>query len=46
VKTLQASDFKTNTTSRFLRADISITAAEAIAAVGLTNAGIQGGDVF
>jgi hypothetical protein len=46
VKTLQASDFKTNTASRFLRADISITAAEAIAAVGLTNAGIQGGDVF
>jgi hypothetical protein len=46
VKTLQASDFKTNTTSRFLRADISITAAEAIAAVGLTNAGISGGDVF
>jgi len=46
VKTLQASDFKTNTTSRFLRADISVTAAEAIAAVGLTAAGIQGGDVF
>ena len=46
VKTLQASDFKTNTTSRFLRADISITAAEAIAAVGLTAAGINGGDVF
>ena len=46
VKTLQASDFKTNTTSRFLRADISITAAEAIAAVGLTAAGIAGGDVF
>ena len=46
VKTLQSSDFKTNTTSRFLRADISVTAAEAIAAVGLTAAGIQGGDVF
>jgi len=46
VKTLQASDFKTNTASRFLRADISVTAAEAIAAVGLTAAGIQGGDVF
>jgi hypothetical protein len=46
IKTLQASDFKTNTTSRFLRADISITAAEAIAAVGLTAAGISGGDVF
>jgi len=46
IKTLQASDFKTNTTSRFLRADISITAAEAITAVGLTPAGISGGDVF
>lgn len=46
VKTLQAADFKTNTTSRFLRADFSITAAEAIAAVGLTAAGINGGDVF
>jgi hypothetical protein len=46
VKTLQASDFKTNTASRFLRADISITAAEAITAVGLTAAGISGGDVF
>jgi len=46
IKTLQASDFKTNTTSRFLRADISITAAEAITAVGLTAAGISGGDVF
>jgi hypothetical protein len=29
-----------------LRADFSITAAEAIAAVGLTNAGINGGDAF
>ncbi len=46
VKTLQASDFKPNTSSRFLRADIVVTAAEAIAAVGLTNAGINGGDVF
>jgi hypothetical protein len=46
VKTLQASDFKTNTSSRFLRADISVTAAEAIAAVGLTAAGINGADVF
>jgi hypothetical protein len=46
IKTLQASDFKTNTASRFLRADISITAAEAITAVGLTAAGISGGDVF
>ncbi len=46
VRTLQASDFKPNTASRFLRADISVTAAEAIAAVGLTNAEIRGGDVF
>jgi hypothetical protein len=46
VRTLQASDFKPNTSSRFLRADISVTAAEAIAAVGLTAAGISGGDVF
>ena len=42
VRTLQASDFKPNTSSRFLRADISVTAAEAIAAVGLTTAGILG----
>ena len=46
IRTLQASDFKPNTTSRFLRADISVTAAEAIAAVGLTPAGINGADVF
>jgi len=46
IRTLQASDFKPNTTSKFLRSDISITAAEAIAAVGLTTAGISGGDVF
>ena len=46
VKTLQASDFTTNTESRFLRASFEITASEAIAAVGLTSAGIAGGDVF
>jgi hypothetical protein len=46
VKTLKASDFKPNTASRFLRADVQVTAAEAIAAVGLTNAGISGSDVF
>ena len=46
VKTLKASDFKTTDKSRFLRADIQVTAAEAIAAVGLTNAGISGSDVF
>ena len=46
VKTLKASDFKPNTASRFLRANVEVTAAEAIAAVGLTNAGISGSDVF
>jgi hypothetical protein len=46
VKTLQAADFKPNTTSRFLRASFEVTAAEALAAVGLTAAGINGGDVF
>jgi hypothetical protein len=46
VKTLQASDFTTNTSSRFLRSTFEVTAAEAIAAVGLTAAGISGGDVF
>ncbi|MBC6367152.1 hypothetical protein [Algoriphagus sp. AK58] len=46
VKTLQASDFKPNSDSRFLRTSFEVTAAEAIAAVGLTQAQIQGGDVF
>jgi hypothetical protein len=46
VKTLKASDFKPNTASRFLRASFEVTAAEAIAAVGLTNAGVSGSDVF
>ena len=46
VKTLQASDFGPNADSRFLRASFQITATEAIAAVGLTAADIQGGDVF
>ena len=46
VKTLQASDFGPNADSRFLRASFQITATEAIAAVGLTSADIQGGDVF
>jgi hypothetical protein len=46
IKTLQKSDFAPNADSRFLRAQISITAAEAIAAVGLTSAGINGADVF
>jgi hypothetical protein len=46
VKTLQAADFKPNTETRFLRSSFEITAAEAIAAVGLTAAQIEGGDVF
>jgi hypothetical protein len=46
VKTLQPTDFKPNDNSRFLRSTFAITAAETIAAVGLTAAGIQGGDVF
>jgi len=46
VKTLQAADFKPNDNSRFLRSTFEVTAAETIAAVGLTAAGISGGDVF
>ncbi|MHA8073490.1 hypothetical protein ACRZ9O_03065 [Aquirufa sp. HETE-40SA] len=46
VKTLQAADFKPNDNTRFLRSTFEVTAAEAIAAVGLTAAGISGGDVF
>ena len=46
VKTLQSTDFQPNSDSRFLRSSFSITAAEAIAAVGLTAADIEGGDVF
>lgn len=46
VKTLQASDFKPNNDSRFLRTSFEVTAAEAISAVGLTPAKIEGGDVF
>ena len=46
VKTLQKSDFAPNSDSRFLRAGIVVTAAEAIAAVGLTAADIEGADVF
>lgn len=46
IKTLSASDFAPNSDSKFLRTSISITAAEAIAAVGLTPADIEGGDVF
>jgi hypothetical protein len=46
VKTLQASDFQPNPDSRFLRTSFEVTAAQAIAAVGLTAAQIEGGDVF
>jgi hypothetical protein len=46
VKTLQASDFATNTASRFLRASFEVTAAEAMAATGLTAATVAGGYVF
>lgn len=46
VKTLQSSDFAPNDESRFLRASFVVTAAEAFAAVGLTAAQIEGGDVF
>ncbi|MEN2281856.1 hypothetical protein AAGF08_06925 [Algoriphagus sp. SE2] len=46
IKTLSASDFAPNSESRFLRTSFVITAAEAIAAVGLTPADIEGGDVF
>jgi hypothetical protein len=46
VKTLQASDFAPNDASRFLRTSFEVSAAQAITAVGLTPAQIQGGDVF
>jgi len=46
VKTLQKSDFAPNADSRFLRAQIVVTAAEAIAAVGLKQSDIEGADVF
>jgi hypothetical protein len=46
VKTLQASDFQPNADSKFLRSSFEVTAAQAITAVGLTAAQIQGGDVF
>lgn len=46
IKTLQLSDFAPNDKSRFLRTSFEISATEAISAVGLTAADIQGGDVF
>jgi hypothetical protein len=46
VMTLTASDFTANSESRFLRTSFVVTAAEAIAAVGLTDAYLKKGDVF
>jgi len=46
VKTLQASDFKPNDNSRFLRSTFEVTAAETIGAVGFTAACLSGCDVF
>jgi hypothetical protein len=46
VKTLQASDFASNADSRFLRSSFQVTATEALAAVKLSAAEINGGDVF
>ncbi|MHA7131542.1 hypothetical protein [Algoriphagus namhaensis] len=46
VRTLQASDFAPNSESRFLRTSFSIPALEAIQALGLTPADIEGGDAF
>jgi len=46
VKTLTAADFAPNDASRFLRASFEITANEAMEALGLTAADIDGGDNF
>ena len=46
VATLQKSDFAPNSESRFLRTSFQISAADAIAAVGLSFEDIEGGDVF
>ncbi|WP_296701102.1 hypothetical protein [Algoriphagus sp.] len=46
IKTLSAADFTSNTESRFLRTSFEISAVEAISAVGLTPADIEGGDTF
>lgn len=46
VKTLQKTDFAPNDQSRFLRTSFVVTSAEALAAVGLTQSAIAGGDVF
>lgn len=46
VKTLQKTDFAPNPDSRFLRTSFVVTSAEALAAVGLKQADVAGGDVF
>jgi hypothetical protein len=46
IRTLSASDFASNTESRFLRAGINVPASEALSALGLTPAQVNGGDVF
>lgn len=46
VKTLSASDFTSNAESKFPRATVTITAAEAAAAVGLSFDQLEGGDFF
>lgn len=46
IKTISLADFAPNDKSRFLRTSFEISATDAIAAVGLTAADIEGGDVF
>ncbi|WP_026947885.1 hypothetical protein [Algoriphagus marincola] len=46
VRTLQASDFQPNSESRFLRTSFEIPALDAIQALGLTPADIEGADAF
>jgi hypothetical protein len=46
IKTLTAADFKPNDQSRFLRADIQLTAPEVVTALGLTPSQINVADAF
>lgn len=46
VKTLQASDFAQTPDSKFLRAQIVVTSTETFTALGITQAQVNGGDVF
>ncbi len=46
VRTLQKTDFAPNDESRFLRTSFTVSASEAISAVGLTPGDIEGGDSF